>query len=231
MILDIIYDSLKYSFSSPKTVLKLGVFELMSIFIVPIFVVSGYQFKIIDESLDFMIYDDVNIAQLNGFKTLFVNGLKIYFAKLIYLIVPIILLAFLCLGIIDDLIGSIVSILLFAILYCFCYVAIPNMVKYNSFKKAFDLKEIHNIIKSNLGYKLLFGVFIAFALIYHVCNVLLRESLCYVDSFLNIDFMVFSSISLAALISFIVTGLIIQPFMHILVARISGLLYACGSDD
>lgn len=104
MILDIIYDSLKYSFSSPKTVLKLGVFELMSIFIVPIFVVSGYQFKIIDESLDFMIYDDVNIAQLNGFKTLFVNGLKIYFAKLIYLIVPIILLAFLCLGIIDDLI-------------------------------------------------------------------------------------------------------------------------------
>ena len=65
MIFDILCDSLKYTFSNPKNILKLGILELFSVFLIPAFFVSGYQYRIIDHSLSSVIGGDVQMVELN----------------------------------------------------------------------------------------------------------------------------------------------------------------------
>jgi len=226
MILDILYDSLKYSFSNPKNILKLGLFELFSIFFIPSFFVSGYQYKIIKHSLNLMIHENTQMVELNGFKELFINGIKLYFVKLVYLIIPVSLMILLRLDIIQGLSYLALFTLLFVVMYCYSYVAIAHMIRHDSVRKAFNLKEITNIILNGIGIRVLVGLLIGFIIIYGGCGLFIDDFAYYLSIIINVHFVVFSHmVSVVSVILFLITALFFQPFFHIMVARISGMTY------
>ena len=226
MIFDILCDSLKYTFSNPKNILKLGILELFSVFLIPAFFVSGYQYRIIDHSLSSVIGGDVQMVELNGFKELFFNGIKVYAVKVIYLLIPLLLMFVLNLDFIHGALDFILFAILFVLAFSYGYIAIAHMVKKNSFKKAFNLNEINHIILNQIGLRLIFGVLIGFIVIYSGLGLFLDDFVRFLNLFITADITIFSfSIDLAGIVTMIIFGLFVQPFLHILVARIVGMVY------
>lgn len=226
MIIDVLCDSLKYSFSNPKNILKLGLFELFSVFFIPAFFVSGYQYKIIEHSLDSIIGGDDQMVEFNGFKELFFNGIKVYVVKVIYLLIPLVVVFLLRWDVVHGAFEFIVFSILFVLTYSYGYIAIAHMIKKNSFKKAFNLNEINHIIISQIGLKLVLGVLIGFVIIYSGLGVFLDDFVSLLNLFITVDITIFSfSIDLAGFVVLIIFGLFVQPFLHVLVARITGMVY------
>ncbi|MBQ8017866.1 MAG: DUF4013 domain-containing protein [Methanobrevibacter sp.] len=170
-----------------------------------------------------------SLSNLNNFKTLLKNGIKIFFVKFIYLIFPLVLFLLTVTGSIPRFAGLIITGVLFVVLYVYCFIAIANMVYHDSFKKAFALNEI-SIVKNNIGWLLLFGLLMTILFIFYGVTAFLDEFIIFLGNFININAILFDSFTVYKLLLLLISSLTVQPFIDILTARIAGVIYENGSE-
>jgi uncharacterized protein DUF4013 len=161
MLLEIFKDSFEYSYKDPKSIFKLGILSALIEFVIPIFFVLGYGYRITYIGLTGTINGDDPLPKFENWTKMFIDGLKVFLVRFIYLlpgtivfliphqrpygmnILPNTSLVGFEIGIIA------ITLLLWLIFYLFSTVAISNMVNNNgSLRTAFDFKEIITIIRS-----------------------------------------------------------------------------------
>ncbi|MDR2967907.1 MAG: DUF4013 domain-containing protein [Methanobacteriaceae archaeon] len=167
MLLEIFRDSFEYSFKEKKSILSLGVLLFLSIFIVPIFLINGYSYRIIKIGVNGMINGNDPLPEFKNIGTIFLEGIKIFIVRFIYLIPgAVVLILFSIVNISISVIGKhetpeysvflfiqlgiiAISIVIWLISLAISNVAIPHMIaNKESLKFAFKIKDILNIIKS-----------------------------------------------------------------------------------
>lgn len=237
MILDIYKDSLEYAFKDMDSVVKLGLLTLISFLIVPIFLTSGYYYRVVKTATEGMINGDEPLPEFNNWKDMFVDGLKLIVVKIVYLIIPIVV-GYVSVKFSSNLsvtfVGVIVAVILYIICDIFSMVAIPNMVVNDSLKSAFDFKGLYNAI-SSIGGLQYFGFYIGLRIIEIVIEcVLVAIALIFLillggistlsGAMLNINAV--TGIGLAILVVFgLIDALIVEPYLSIFDGRSIGLIY------
>ena len=170
MLLEIFKDSIEYSYKDHKSIFKLSILLILSPFLIPLLLVSGYSYRITNIGLNGTINGDDPLPDFENLGHMLVEGIKLCIVRFIYLLPGIIV--FLALSVTVALLtfseapypstifqsisfvlielGIIaLTISLWIIFYLFSTVAIPNMINNNgSLISAFNFKEIISIIKS-----------------------------------------------------------------------------------
>ncbi len=78
---EITSNALKYPLTNFKKVLILGILIILSTLIIPGFLVLGYIFKIIKSTIE----DSSELPEFEDWKTMFVDGLKVFFPSSSYI--------------------------------------------------------------------------------------------------------------------------------------------------
>ena len=121
--------------------------------LIPGFLFLGYEYKILEISTRGMINGTDKVPEFNNLKEMLINGAKVFLVKFIYFAIPIIILAVSNIAFLNHIsggiigtAGAIISIILGIILYFVSFISLSNMAAHNNFKKAFDFKEIKEVI-------------------------------------------------------------------------------------
>lgn len=243
MLLDIYKDAIEYSMQDKVTLLKLGICMLLSGLIIPMFLVLGYEYRVLDISTKGMVNGNEKLPEFNDLVGMFVDGLKVFLVSLVYMIIPIIIfLAFAItgggltnlnqgLGAGIGIVGLIIFIISVIIFFFMSLMAVANMIANGgAMKKAFDFKEIWNLI-SNIGWLryILFyiGIIIAQGVIIAltaIISFILQFIVLIGLGALNGTVASVGSIIIAFLV-FLVFSLLLQPYMSVFRNRALGLIY------
>lgn len=173
MILEIFKDSFEYSSKDWKTIAKLAIISIFNSLILPVFLIQGYSYRIIVIGINGLINGDDPLPEFNNWINMFIEGIKVFIVRFIYLLpgtIVFIAILFSQIFFLNSLapnfyIGSEVSppiemigviwmiIVIPIILWLFSYlisnIAIANMANNKgSLKSALNFKEIIKIIKS-----------------------------------------------------------------------------------
>lgn len=242
MILDIYKDALEYSYQSLSTLLKLGVLFLLSFLIIPIFLVYGYDYRVTLKAVNGMIGGSDGLPEFTDAIGMLIEGVKVFIVNLIYMLVPF-LLFIVIMAIAGNLqgtgaaavviIGFIIVFAISIIAYLMSKMAIAHMaVNEGSLSKAFAIKELYEII-SSIGWLRVIGTYIGII----VLSVILTNIVYWVIGFI-FTALGFSTAVLGAggyisggimgfgmILSVLIMMFIVGPFLHILDARATGLLY------
>ena len=121
--------------------------------LIPIFLFLGYEYRILEISTHGMINGTDKVPEFNNLKEMLINGVKIFLVKFVYFAVPILILAVTTTPFLDNISGGIIqtagatiSMILAIILYFVSFISLSNMAAHDNFKKAFDFKEIKEVI-------------------------------------------------------------------------------------
>jgi len=219
---EITSNALKYPLTNFKKVLILGILIILSTLIIPGFLVLGYIFKIIKSTIE----DSSELPEFEDWKTMFVDGLKVFTVLFIYSFIPWILIILGIWGAILPLLTvpgagslmdsslslnlisgiSVVGLGLLLVINFIVPVAMANMIHHNKLRSAFNFKEIIGKIKKIGGVSYL---------IWYVIMLIIIWGMIYVSTFLIFPL----------LIGIIIVPLIILPYLIITLARSLGLLY------
>lgn len=85
---EIISDSLSYPSQDWKKVLILGILTIISILVIPAFLVMGYFFRILKSSI--AGFDE--LPDFDEWGEMFIDGLKIFVVQFVYLLIPLIVI-------------------------------------------------------------------------------------------------------------------------------------------
>lgn len=160
MIIEILEDSLTYSLKEFSTIIKLGILDLLSFLIFPIFLIQGYSYNITNIGVNSFIHGNSEVPPFENWKNMFINGIKRSLVILIYSI-PAIILSFWTITNINNIrfnvvveyfyldigIELTVMILLWIATFIIISAAIPHMTQHNSLKSAFNIRELIITIK------------------------------------------------------------------------------------
>ena len=91
MILDIYKDSLEYSAKDWKTLVILGVICLFSFLLLPAFLITGYNYRVINTAVHGIINGRDPLPGFDDPIDMFVDGVKVVIVQVLYLIVPMII--------------------------------------------------------------------------------------------------------------------------------------------
>lgn len=241
MILDIYKDSLEYSAKDLKTLLILGVTYFLSFLFLPIFLIYGYSYRVTKISVEGMINGNDPLPEFDNVIDMFVDGIKVVLTYFVYCLIPF--LIFMLFAIVSSAIGgygesvlmgigSIVTIVTFVCAYLMSMFGVANMANYDgSLKKAFDYKEIIEIIKS-IGVARCIAAYIGLAVICFAIWIVVFLLLLLVFGFFGIftgslgfDMAAGGIFAAGFLISYFVMLFIVGPYTMIMQSRATGLLY------
>ncbi|MEM2210728.1 MAG: DUF4013 domain-containing protein [Nitrososphaerales archaeon] len=163
-LVDNLNDSLNFAKKMFDNLGKLLILIILNIIPIVNFIIIGYAARIIKDSPSIK-----EAPKLENYRSLWIQGLKILIVILIYSIIPIIIMSvsIIPLLIIPWAVGRtfemftimpfiskgfvtpifILGLILTILSLIFSIIGAINMIKYDQFKKAFDLKEILTIIK------------------------------------------------------------------------------------
>ncbi|AEG19091.1 hypothetical protein MSWAN_2083 [Methanobacterium paludis] len=220
-------NALKYSLSNFKKVLILGILTITSFLIIPGFLVLGYLFKILKESLNG--FD--NLPEFNEWSKMFIDGLKVFFVILVYSIIPAALIGVgmrnsilplintqgtgpliqstLSFGILSGL--TIIGILLGILVSFVIAVALANMACQNKLDAAFRFGEIFKRI-GKIGW--------VDYIIWYIVMILVAIIVYSISSTLILIF-----------IGIILVPLIITPYFAMFYARSAALIYTSTESE
>lgn len=229
MILDIYKDSFEFSAKKITTLLVMGVLSFFGFLIIPLIIVTGYNYNVIKSSIEGMINGGDVPPEIEGFKSLFINGLKYCVVIFCYNLIPFILLAvnfqYPHIGLI------LLSLILIFIGGIGIFIAIPHMASNgDSLKSAFSFKELISIIKS-IGVLNFIGSYIGILIINFAIILVVSLILIAIFLILGLTTYVFSTGGLLAisafgnLVLFFVITFIISPYMSLFYDRCCGLIY------
>ncbi|MDR3062658.1 MAG: DUF4013 domain-containing protein [Methanobrevibacter sp.] len=256
MILDVFRDSFEYCTKNKKSIFKLGILNLFSFVLIPMVFLYGYLYRVIDIGVNGLINGNDPLPNFENLEKMFTQGLKVIIVDLIYTLpITIVLICFSIISsshspfndinqlsnlsfanwifIVSILSEIIIIIILLIICILFESVALVHMVKTKSIKKAFNFKEILNIIKSigvskylkfYLGsISLLIGIMICMFILMIFSILIFSLLIGTIFSNLVIGFQV-SSIVLTIVVMFLMI-LYIVPASMIFKSRASSLIY------
>ena len=156
MILDIYKDSLEYSAKDWKTLVILGVICFFSFLLLPAFLITGYNYRVINTAVHGVINGRDPLPDFEDLISMFVDGVKFVIVQILYLLVPAIIFLIFALvagqtnGVAASaimIIGCIITFVAFVVAELMAQMGICHMA-YNdgAFSKAFAISEIKEVI-------------------------------------------------------------------------------------
>lgn len=222
---EIVSDSVMYPSSDWKKVVILGLLSLLSILIVPIFLVLGYGFRALKAS----ITGSNELPDYDNWGEMFIDGLKVFVMYFVYFLIPFLVifigiwgsisaimfasttgdpsaLSGMGLGLIG--ITSIIGFLLAIVFGLLANIALANMAYNNSeLGAAFRFGEILEII-SQIGW--------VDYIIWYVVMIIIGA----------VGGIIASILSIIPILGTIVAILVVYPYVNLVVYRALALLYA-----
>lgn len=239
MILDIYKDALEYSAKDWKKLVILGVICLFSFFLLPVFLITGYNYRVINNAVHGIINGRDPLPEFDDIVAMFVDGVKYALIQIAYLIVPV--LIFIIFAAIAAqvggfassviiLIGSLITFVVFVVAELMVNMGICHMA-YNdgALSKAFALKEIKEVI-DEIGWFECIITYVGLVIITVVISVVVTVLIGLVFTAFGVSGAILGAdpsgiFVLGALINSAVTMFIVGPYLSIFNSRSVGLLY------
>lgn len=239
MILDIYKDALEYSAKDWKTLVILGVIALFSFLLLPAFLITGYNYRVINNAVHGIINGRDPLPEFNDIIDMFVDGVKVVIVQIVYLIIPVIIFfifaiiagnlsgfasaAVMVIGCLLTLVVGIASCLM-------CQMGLCHMAYHDgAFSKAFDIKELKEVI-SEIGWFECILTYVGLIIITLVIAFV-------VTAIIGLIFTVFGLsgfalgvdaggvFALGVILNWLVTIFLVGPYLSIFNSRSIGLLY------
>lgn len=239
MILDIYKDALEYSAKDWKTLVILGVLCLFSFFLLPAFLITGYNYRVINNAVHGIINGRDPLPEFDDLVAMFVDGVKYVLIQIVYMIVPCLLfiifaaIASQISGVASSalmLIGCLITFVVFVVAELMVNMGICHMA-YNdgAFTKAFALSEIKEVI-DEIGWFECIVTYVGLIIITAVIAFVVTALIGLVFTAFGISGAVLGAdpsgiFVLGALINSAVSMFIIGPYLSIFNSRSIGLLY------
>ena len=240
MILDIYKDAFEYSAKDWKTLIILGIFCLFSFLLIPAFLITGYNYRVIKQAVNGVINGKDPLPEFDDLISMFVDGVKVVLVEIIYLLLPAVIFIIFVLiagqltGIFSSalmLIGCLITFIV-GILACLMVQMGLCHMAYNdgSLGKAFTLSELKEVI-DEIGWFECIITYIGLIII----SIVLYMAVTAIIGIIFAVFGISSSILgvdaggiflLGALINIAVTMFIVGPYLSLFNARSIGLLYS-----
>ena len=239
MILDIFKDGLEYSAKDWKTLVILGVISVFSTLILPAFLITGYNYRVINTAVHGVINGRDPLPDFEDLIDMFVDGVKVVIIQIAYLLVPAItflifvLIAQTLSGVVSSAIMIIGSIITFAFLIVSCLMGqmgICHMAhNENSFSKAFEINEIKEAI-DEIGWFNCIITYLGLIIITLVIASVVSTIIFAIFTVFGISGSILGVNAggifvLGAFINSMVTMFIVGPYLSIFNSRSIGLLY------
>ena len=239
MILDIYKDALEYSAKDWKTLVILGLFCLFSFLLLPVFLITGYNYRVINTAVHGIINGRDPLPGFDDLIDMFVDGIKVVIVQIAYLILPAII--FFVFAIVAGQFGGVLSL---ALLIVGCLITLIIGVAaclmsqmgichmaYNegAFSKAFALTEIKEAI-DEIGWFKCIATYLGLIIITLVISFVVTTIIGLIFTVFGISGFALGAdpsgiFVLGALINFMVAMFIVGPYLSIFNARSIGLLY------
>ena len=240
MILDIYKDALEYSAKDWIKLVKLGVISLFSFLLLPIFLILGYNYRVVNNAVHGVINGRDPLPEFDDLIAMFIDGVKCFIIQFVYFIIPVII--FLIFALISSqlhgmlavalmIIGCLITFVIAVVAYLMCQMGICHMA-YNegAFSKAFDLKEIKAVI-DEIGWFECIVTFLGLIIITVVIALVVTSIIGLIFSVFGFSGFLFSAEAasgiflLGMLVNFAITMFLVAPYLSIFNARSVGLLY------
>ena len=240
MILEIYKDALEYSAKDWKTLVLLGVICLFSFLLLPIFLIAGYNYRVVSNAVHGIINGRDPLPGFDDLVDMFVDGVKVVIVQIAYLIVPVILFlifAFIATYLNDMaavvlmIIGSLITLVVGVIAYLMSQMGLCHMA-YNDgvFSKAFELREIKEII-DEIGWFKCILTYCGLIIITFVISTVVSTIIGAVFTVFGFSGLLFSAEAASGififgmLVNWLISLFIVGPYLGIFNSRSIGLLY------
>ncbi|WP_407411439.1 DUF4013 domain-containing protein [Methanobrevibacter sp.] len=239
MILDIYKDALEYSAKDWKTLVVLGVVALFSFLLLPAFIITGYNYRVINNAVHGIINGRDPLPDFDDIIDIFVDGVKVVIVQIAYLIVPVILFIIFAViagnltGVASSavmIIGCLITLIVGVVACLMSQMGLCHMA-YNdgAFTKAFDFKEIKEVI-DEIGWFECIATYIGLIIITLVIAVVVTTLIGLVFTVFGISGAALGAspsgiLAFGVFINWLITMFIVGPYLSIFNARSIGLLY------
>ena len=239
MILDIYKDALEYSARDWKTLVILGVICLFSFLLLPAFLITGYNYRVINNAVHGVINGRDPLPDFDDLISMFVDGVKFVIVQIVYLLVPVII--FLIFALISSqasgvaastimIVGCIITFIAFIVAELMINMGLCHMA-YNdgAFSKAFAVREIKEVI-DEIGWFECIATFLGLIIITVVISFVVAAIIGIIFTAFGVSSAILgvdpSGIFIVgAIINSLITMFIVGPYLSIFDARSIGLLY------
>ena len=239
MILDIYKDALEYSAKDWKKLVILGVICLFSFLLLPAFLITGYNYRVINTAVHGIINGRDPLPDFDDLIDMFVDGVKVVIVQIAYLLVPIIV--FLLFAIIAGSLNGVLSsalmivgcIITFALVIVACLMSqmgLCHMANHDgAFTKAFAISEIKEVI-DEIGWFNCIATYIGLIIITLAISLVVTAIIYGIFTIFGISGAVLGAdpsgiFVLGVLINSLITMFIVGPYLSIFNSRSIGLLY------
>ena len=239
MILDIYKDALEYSAKDWKTLVIVGVMCFFSILLLPIFLVTGYNYRVIENAVHGVINGRDPLPGFEDLIDMFVDGIKVVIVQIAYLLIPcIVFIIFAILG--SQLpgfaasaiivVGCLITFVIFVVACLMSQMGICHMA-YNegAFSKAFAIREIKEVI-DEIGWFECIATYLGLIIITVVIALVVTSIIYAIFTVFGISGALLGAnpggiFVLGAVIDSAITMFIVGPYLGIFNSRSVGLLY------
>ena len=239
MILDIYKDSLEYSAKDWKTLVILGVICLLTFLLIPAFLITGYNYRVINTAVHGIINGRDPLPGFDDLIGMFIDGVKVVIVQIAYLLVPLIL--FIIFATIAGnlnggassvvmLIGGLITFIVFVVAELMVQMGICHMA-YNdgAFTKAFAISEIKEVI-DEIGWFECLATYIGLVIITVVISFVVTGIIGLIFTVFGISGAVLGAdpsgiFVLGAMINTAIAMFLVGPYLSIFNSRSLGLLY------
>ena len=240
MILDIFKDALEYSAQDWKTLVILGVIALFSFLLLPVFLITGYNYRVINTAVNGVINGRDPLPGFDDLVDMFVDGVKLVVVQIAYMIIPIAIFL-VVIAISSQLSGGWVALLIVIgflialnagiIAYLMRQIGVCHMI-YNDgqLSKAFAFSEIKEII-DEIGWFDCILTYVGLVIITCVISTVVSTIIGFVFtafgfSGLMLGINTSGVFLLGMLINISVAMFFVGPYLSIFNSRSIGLLYS-----
>ena len=239
MILDIYKDALEYSAKDWKTLVILGVICLFSFLLLPAFLITGYNYRVINTAVHGIINGRDPLPDFDDLIDMFVDGVKVVIVQILYLIVPMIIFFVFAMiasqlsGVASSalmLIGCLITLIVGVAACLMSQMGICHMA-YNdgAFSKAFDINEIKEVI-DEIGWFECLVTYIGLIIIVLVISAVVTTIIGIIFTLFGISGAVLGAdpsgvFVLGAFVNSAISMFIVGPYLSIFASRSMGLLY------
>ena len=239
MILDIYKDGLEYSAKDWKTLVLLGVICLFSFLFLPLFLLTGYNYRVINTAVHGVINGRDPLPDFEDLIAMFVDGVKVVIVQIVYLIVPAII--FLLFAVISShlsgtlsaalmIIGCLITLIVGVTACLMTQMGLCHMAYHDgAFTKAFALKEIKEVI-DEIGWFECLITYLGLIIITVVISFVVTAIIGIIFAAFGISGAILGAdpsgiFVLGVIVNSAITMFIVGPYLSIFNARSMGLLY------
>ncbi|MBQ9160636.1 MAG: DUF4013 domain-containing protein [Methanobrevibacter sp.] len=239
MILDIYKDSLEYSAKDWKKLVILGVICLFSFLLLPAFLITGYNYRVINTAVHGIINGRDPLPEFDDIIDMFIDGVKVVIVQIAYLLVPcIVFLIFAAIasalsGVAASavmIIGCIITFVAIVVACLMSQMALCHMA-YNdgAFSKAFAVSEIKEVI-DEIGWFNCIATYIGLIIITIVISLVVTGIIYAIFAVFGISGAILGVdpsgiFILGVFIESLITMFLVGPYLSIFNSRSIGLLY------